>query len=318
MRKMLAVAAAVAAATLMVGCIETKQDYTLNPDGSGKVLVEMTMPQMPFNLGPPDGQVAPDLAAKQFVKQVLDGSKGVDAWSGVRYERTEDGRTRFIGTAYFKDLSQMELGSGKMEGISFAKDDTGGMVLSIKERDGAKSAAPPKELPQEQMAQRIQAERMQYQQMRPMMAAAFGTMKMDVSFRLPGTLAEVSGFKKEPSGAVRLAFDGAQMLKAMDELMADDTYVRQNVLAGKKSAGGSPQMDQQTREKLFGTKGPLRARVTGPFKPLFPYASEVAAAQAAHAKMIERLGLDKLPAAPPTPTLPPGFGTPQGGELKGP
>ena len=317
MRKVLAVAAVVAAAALAVGCIETKQDFTLNPDGSGKVLVEMTMPQMPFNLGPPDGQGDPDLAAKQFVKQVLDGSKGVDAWSDVQYAKTEDGRTRFIGTAYFKDLSQMKLQSGKMEGISFTKDDRGGMVLSIKEQESAKPPTPPKEIPEGQMAQRIQAERMQYQQMRPMMATMLGTMKMDVSFRLPGTLAEVSGFKKEPSGAVRLAFDGAQMLKALDELMADDAYVRQSVLAGKKSGGGSPQMDQQTREKLFGTKGPLRARVTGPFKTLFPYESEVAAAKAAYPAMIKRLGLDKLPAAPPTPTLPPGFGAPQGGGLKG-
>ena len=272
----------------------------------------MTMPQMPFNLGPPDGQGDPDLAAKQFVKQVLDGSKGVRAWSDVRYERTEDGRTRFIGTAYFKDLSQMKLQPGKMEGISFTKDDRGGMVLSIKEQESAKPPTPPKEIPEGQMAQRIQAERMQYQQVRPMMATMLGTMKMDVSFRLPGTLAEVSGFKKEPSGSVRLAFDGARMLKVMDELMADDAYVRQSVLAGKKGAGGSPQMDQQTREKIFGAKGPLRARVTEPFKPLFPYESEVAAAQAAHAKMVERLGLDKLPAAPPTPTLPPGFGAPEG------
>jgi len=311
MRKVLAVAAGLAAAAFVVGCFETKQDFTLNPDGSGKVLVEMVMPQMPFALGPPGQQGDPDVAAKQFVKGILDGSKGVDAWSDVRYEKTDDGRTRFIGTAYFKDLAQMKLQSGKMEGITFTKDDSGGMVLLLKEQESPAPPAPPEEIPEEQLTQRIQAERMQYQQVRPMMATVLGTMKMDVSFLLPGALVEVSGFKKEPSGAVRLVFDGAQMLKAMDELMADDAYVRQNALAGKKGGGG-PQMDEWTKEKLFGTKGPFRARVTGPFKPLFPYDSEVKAAKAAYPKMIERLGLDKLPAAPPTPTLPPGFGLPDG------
>ncbi|HUU93502.1 MAG TPA: hypothetical protein VM238_20105 [Phycisphaerae bacterium] len=312
MRKVLSVAAALAAAAFVVGCFETKQDFTLNPDGSGKVLVEMAMPQMPFALGPTDGQEPPDLAAKQFVKGILDGSKGVDAWSDVSYAKTDDGRTRFIGTAYFKDLAQMRLQSGKMEGITFTKDDSGGMVLLLEEPESpAPPPEPPKEIPEEQVAQLIQAQRMQYQQMRPMMATMLGTMKMDVSFRLPGALVEVSGFKKEPSGAVRLAFDGAQMLKAMDELMADDAYIRQNALAGKKGGGG-PQMDEWTKEKLFGTKGPLRARVTGPFAPLFPYESEVKAAKAAYPKMIERLGLDKLPPAPPTPTLPPGFGLPEG------
>ncbi|KPK50976.1 MAG: hypothetical protein AMK72_00790 [Planctomycetes bacterium SM23_25] len=310
-RKVVTAAAVLAAVALAAGCIETKQDHTLNPDGSGKVLVEMVIPQMPLGLGPPDGQGDGDLMAKQFVRQILDGSKGVDAWSDVRYETTQDGRTKFIGTAYFKDFAQAKLQAGQMEGISFTKDDKGGMVLLVKEQENAEPATPPKELPEEQMAQRIQAERAQYQQMRPMVAATLGTMKMDVSFRLPGTLAEVNGFKKEPGGAVRLTFDGAQMLKALDELMADDAYVRQNVLAGEKGAGG-PQMDPPTREKLFGTKGPLRARVTGPFKPLFPYESEAAAARAAYPAMIERLGLNNLPAPPPTPTLPPGFGLPEG------
>lgn len=314
MRKMLAVAAA---AALVVGCIETKQDYTLNPDGSGKVLVEITMPQMPFGLVPPDQQQDPDLAAKQFVKGILDGSEGVDAWSDVRYEKANDGRTKFLGTAYFKDYSALKFQWFALL-FTLTKDDTGGMVLVIKEPESAKPATPPKELPEEQVAQRIQAERTKYQQVRIMMEAIMAKTKIDTSFRLPGTLAEVSGFKKEPSGAVRLMFDGAQVMKVMDKLMADDAYVRQNVLAGKESAAtGGPWTDEQMKENLFGTKGPIRARVTGPFKALFPYDSEVAAAKAAQAKMIERLGLDKLPAAPPTPTLPPGFGVPQGRQGKG-
>lgn len=314
MRKALQVAAALAAVTLLVGCFETKQDFTLNPDGSGKVRVEMAMPQMPFSLGPTDSQADPDLMAKQFVKGILDGSKGVDAWSEVSYTKTDDGRTRFLGTAYFKDLARLKLQSVKMEGISFTKDSSGGMVLLMKEPESTQPAAPPKPIPEAQLAQQIEMQRMQYQQMRPMMAATIGTMKMDVSFLLPGTLAEVSGFKKQPSGAVGLAITGTQMLKVMDELMADDAYVRQGALAGKKGAGmGGPQMDEWTKEKLFGTKGPLQARVTGPFQPRFAYDAEVRAAKAAYGAMIERLGLTALPAAPPTPTLPPGFGMPGGG-----
>ena len=37
--------------TLTTGCIETKQDYTLNPDGSGKVTVASIFQPMNFDSG---------------------------------------------------------------------------------------------------------------------------------------------------------------------------------------------------------------------------------------------------------------------------
>jgi hypothetical protein len=36
---------------LAVGCFETKQDYTLNPDGSGKVTYEVAMQDMSAMMG---------------------------------------------------------------------------------------------------------------------------------------------------------------------------------------------------------------------------------------------------------------------------
>jgi len=326
MRKVLAVAAIVAASVVVVGCLETKQDYTLNPDGSGKMLVELAMSQMPFGFGQPDPQADPDLDAKRFVKQVLDGSSGVDAWADVAYARTDDGRTKFTGTAYFKDFSQVKLQSGSMSGFSLAKDDTGGLVLTVQiakpgqpePPEQAAPAAPPPALTDEQVAEQVAKQRAQYQQMRPMMAMTFGAMKINLSFRLPGTLAEVNGFQKEPSGAVRFVLDGVKVLQAMDQMMTDDALLGQAVRSGGgPPLGGGFKMDDVFGEKLLGIKGPLRARATGPFTALFAYESEVKAAKAAYPKMIERLGLDKLPAAPPGPTMPPGFGLPGGGRTKG-
>ena len=38
-------------AILAVGCFETKQDYSLNPDGSGRVTYELTMQDMSAMIG---------------------------------------------------------------------------------------------------------------------------------------------------------------------------------------------------------------------------------------------------------------------------
>jgi len=312
MRKVMGLAAMLAAAALVVGCIETKQDYTLNADGSGKVVFELIMGDMPMGFGAETEQPDPELQAKRLVKQLLDGSKGVDAWSDVKVARTEDGRTRFGGTAYFKDFSKLKFQTASMEGLSFTKDDAGGMVLSLEQKGEAKPpATPPPPIPEDKMAERLAAERAKYQQVRIMMEAVMAKMKIDLGFLLPGTLAEVSNFRKEPSGAVRIVFEGAKMLAAMDKVMADDAYVRQMMITGM-GTGPGPKMDDNVREMLFGTKGPVRARVTGPFSPRFAFDSEVAVAKAAYPKMIERLGLDKLPPPPPV-TTPPGFGLPGGG-----
>jgi len=312
MRSVFVVASLVALAALVGGCIETKQDYTLNADGSGKVVFDVAIGESPLSMMGPEGdQPDPEIQARRMVKNLIDGSKGVDAWSDVKYARTDDGRTRISGTAYFKDFSKLKFQMASMEGVTFTKDDKGGMVLALEQKDEGKPAAtPPNPIPEDQMPARLEAERAKYQQIRIMMEAVMAKMKFDLGFLLPGTLTEVSNFRKEPSGAVRIVFEGAKMLEVMDKLMADDAYVRQAMTAGT-GIGPSPKMDDNLREMLFGAKGPIRACVVGPFQPRFAYDSEVAAAKTNYPAMIQRLGLDKLP-EPEAPTMPPGFGLPPG------
>lgn len=319
MRKILALAAVLAVASLVIGCVETKQDFTLNPDGSGKVACEFTMADMSFGFAPEGDRPDPEVKAKQLVKQTLDSSAGIDAWADVSYARLEDGRTRVKGIAYFRDFSKLKFRTSSVSGISFAKDDKGGMVLTISEPvEGEMPSAPtPPEKPAQppspdELAAKIKAERDKYQMMRPLMEAAFAKMKTDVSFRLPGTLAEVNIFQKDPGGAVRLSLEGAKMMQAMDQLVADDASLEKMVQGG---GGARPKMDDAMKERIFGAKGPIMARVTGDLRPLFAYDSEVAAAKANYQAMIQRLGLDKLPPSPPP--MPPGFGI-EGKGMDGP
>lgn len=299
MRKSLGIAAAMALAAMLAGCLELRQDYTLNPDGSGKVAVDLLIQEMVGGAGQADAP-DPGVLAKQNVRQILDGSAGVEAWADVAYNCTEDGRLHFKGTAYFKDFTMPRPAAVGPLVVTFAKDDKGGMTLLIANAPEAAKAAPapaPKLTPEE-TDQRVKMQREQFQQMRPMMEMFLGKARVEMSFRLPGTPGEVGNLQKEQGGALRFVFDGAKALQAVDQLMADDAYVRERVAAG---AGVDARLSDALNEKLFGSRGPVQARVSGDLKPLFDYAAEVKAAKDAYPKMLERLGLAPAPSQTPPP-----------------
>lgn len=297
MHRIPGVVAVLAAAVLLAGCLEVKQDYTLNPDCSGKVIVDLLAQEMPINVGQADAP-DPEVLAKQTVRRMLDGADGVDAWADVAYNRTDDGRTHFKGTAYFKDLSKLKLSIAGLMGATLSKDDKGGLTLLIDGGPEAARAAPPK-LTQEETDRRIKAQRERFKQMRPMMEMFFAKARVEMSFRLPAAPADVSNLRKDPDGTLRFVLDGGKALQVIDQLMADDEYVRERAAAGPEAGKNTAWLNEALNEKLFGSRAPVRARVTGDLKPLFDYAAEVKAAKDACPKMMERLGLPSAPAAPP-------------------
>src|SRR5438445_786747 len=103
--KILTAAACLSAALLLSGCFETKEEFTLNPDGSGKVVHESSFQNM--NLS--GDNEATEESLKEAIAKVIEGAKGVDAWRDVSYKRLDDGRLYFKGTAYFKKLSDLNI-----------------------------------------------------------------------------------------------------------------------------------------------------------------------------------------------------------------
>ncbi len=300
MRKLLVLGTLLAAAAAFVGCIETKQDFTLNPDGSGKVVVDLLMQDMAAMFGGPD-QPDPELTLKQAVRGILDRTAGLDAWSDVTFDRAADGRIHFHGTAYFKDFSKFTLSAGKFQSVSWAKDDQGGMTLKVENNQNQdkkpEGATPPAPMTDEQVNERMQTERAKFQQMRPMMEMMLGKVRIDLTFWLPGTVAEVNNLQKGANGSVRMVLEGARMLQVMDELVADDNFLRETIKAGGQIGAGGGRMGQAANEKMFGSKGPIKVRVNGDLKPLFNYDAEVTPAKAAYPGVLEKLGLNNLPPA---------------------
>ncbi len=285
---------ALAGLTLLVcGCFQTKETYTLNPDGSGKVLLEATF--QPMNMMGGEEQ-DPEEQLRKSVKDIIVKSDGIEIWKDVSYKRTDDGKIYVTGTAYFKDLSRVKFkGLGETR-VEFKKQEDGTLVLTVdpqQSRDGGKKPAADKEAPKltdEQIAQKVKLERTNFQQAKGFMSGFLSTMTTEKVFLLPGSVTETNNLKKDEKGGLHFLLEGKKMLEVMDTLMADDEFVKKQVIAGKNVAKEGPDFDDRVNEMVFGSKGPVRAVVAAGAKPLFDLAAEVKAADAGYKELLTGLG----------------------------
>lgn len=302
--KVLSVVGCLSALVLLAGCFETKQEFTLNPDGSGKVVHESKFQSL--DITGPKG--ASDSQVKAAAAEIISKAKGVDAWRDVSFERMDDGRISFKGTAYFRNLSDLDIPNQTMLEFDWAgaTDGTGELTMRAKKPGrGAKPDAAPETLSAAELALKLKESRAQYQQMKPMMAMMVGTMKHEVVFHLPGRPGKSSAFQVDPAGSLRLQFEGAKLLEAMEKLINDDAWMALNGNS-MKPGGSGPQMDERMSELMFGEKGPVRATVSGLASAAFDYEGEVAAAKENFASLQQQMGPAAVAIAPAA----------QGGALK--
>jgi hypothetical protein len=317
----------------VVGCIETKDEFTVNPDGSGKVTHELTLPAMNLEAGfqtmgggapgemgggkPPSDMGGskpsdPQAELKKSVREILSKSAGVDAWKDVSYKVTDDGRMYFKGTAYFPDINGLSIRSpnisSDMMRLSFTRNGLGEITIEIKgqEQPGAanapQTALPAPAVPEEKLGELIQQAKVQYQQSRAMIQGVFSGLKVETILHLPGQIKEVSNFERIDDSTVRLAFDGAKTLRIVDRIMQDDDWLREQIRTGKDPMSSGPESDLMLNEMLFGQRAPIRVVVAGTAKPLFDYSTEAAAAKTNYTSMLGELGLGGV-VSPGTPEV---------------
>ena len=306
--RFLSITASLCAFTLLTGCFETKDEFTVNPDGSGKVTHECSFQQV--NLGG-DSEATED-SLKEAIGKVITEAKGVEAWRDVSYKRLDDGRLFFKGTAYFTNLNTLDMPNQTMLEFDWKKSG-GGAVLTLRtnkseKKEGLqvkKEAVDWSKLTPDERMKKLKEERAKFQQAKAMMSAFMGSMKHEAIFHLPGKVGESANFTKDASGALRLQFEGAKLLAAMEKLVNDDAWAAKNV----DSLGGQekPMMDDAVNEMVFGSKAPVRAAVSGG-QPLFNYAMEVAAAKKEMVEIRKKLGVGSTVVTVAAPA--------QGGSLK--
>ena len=295
---LLTACAAAGLALSLSSCYETKQEFTLNPDGSGKLLHECTFQDV--NMG--NEAQTPEEALQAAAGRVINQSKGVDAWRDVQFKQLDDGRIWFRGTAYFRKLDALEISNQSMLEFHWQPGNDNQAELRLKLKQNAKPRAEQAqtELTEEQRARKIKEERRKFQQAKPMLAGMLAELTQTATFHLPGKVSASSNFERGEDNSLSLTFRGSRMIEVMETLINDDAWLAKH---GFNPNNGADFSDEMTG-MIFGAKAPVSATVITFGKPLFDYASEVAEARKQADQLQKLLGVAAI-AAPA-----------EGGELK--
>lgn len=282
---------AVLLGVFLAGCLESTEQYTLNPDGSGKVVVEATIADMSAMLGLDDESAAKKddkERVKIFVQQMMESSSGVDAWKDITCRPVGDDKIYFKGTAYFSDFNELDIDD--ISNHTFIRESTpdGGWMIIFKEAgsdddedEGAEG------LSEEEIAGRVDSLKADYEMGRAVMAPILEGIRQNYSFTLPGTVTERAVFDRTAKGAYEVTIDGKKILSVLDSVTGTVGFWRDQVVSSRRSAE-----DQKAAviKMLFGTDGLPRLKNSGG-KPLFDYKSEMQAAKKKYAAMLKPFGL---------------------------
>lgn len=269
-------------------CFDVEQKFTLNPDGTGKVVMDCVIQN--FSLDG-DGEQSEE-TLKKAVSTLIKKSKGVEVWRDVAYSWTDDGRIKFKGTAYFSDISKLELPNVGILTFDWVANGENGL-LKMEFNDSEKSTKKkPVTKDPEARKKEILAERQKFQQSKPMLLGFMTGLKHTASFTLPGKASETVNFTEGKDGRVNIEVTGEKLFATMENLVSDDEWMMSNSFDSQEGPSDAEAMS----EELFGQKGEVKAVRTGLGKPLFDYTAEVAAARKDFALLQEQF---TEPIAPP-------------------
>ena len=289
----------------LCGCLETTDEYTLNPDGSGKVVHEALL--TPIDLGMNAG-LSPEEKLMNIVQDEMDKAQGIEAWKDVSYERQADGRILFKATAYFPDIHKLQFhnAGGKLSMLKekLTVEDDGRMTLELVNTpsDKKEDGTPPVDvsgMSDQELTAKIQAEKLKFEQMKPMLAGIFQTMKATKIYQLPGNVVQADNMQPVTEGGHRVVFDGSKMMEVFDSLFFDEEWIKEQLKQGRDIMKEGPGNDQMMNKALFGEEGPVRLVSEGPLTPQFDYAQEVAQARADFEQVQEEIDVAQ-PAVMPT------------------
>lgn len=295
------IALCLALVLLLSGCLpswQVTQAFTLNPDGSGKLVFDVStngnIDPNPL-AGGSEGDESEDPAeiARQTVQKAFKESSGLDALAELSYDVLKDGRIRIKGVAYFPNCSKMQLPWTK--GAEFFTVGPKGLQVGSDSSETPASqpaSQPTEQLTEEAKARKLLHARMGYQRMRPVLVAAFDGTKSDVTFYVPAKVESPGLFKLTPRGGLRYVIDGRKMIAIMDAAMMDDDLAAG--VAGSLDPKALKQRDKYL-ELMHGPGPYAPLKITLNDKPLFDYKSEMAKARQAMPEMLKKLKLDLAP-----------------------
>jgi hypothetical protein len=291
---------------MLTGCFQTTEHVYLNPNGSGKTVIDATF--TPFYLNLSDEEPEPRQEMNNAVKNILEKSEGVDAWSDVSYALNNEGKIHFKGTAYFRHIEKLKIANLGSSELEYRAHDNGQYTLTYKnDRFGKvsdKTSLPSGGLTEEQIQARIREEKAKYQRSRKLLALMLSDLRHESHYHLPGEILGSSNFDKVSANHVQLILEGEKILTVADDVFKSDSYWRDHVTSGnqkKKNTDNHIDIDLRMppndfNKHFFGEQGPVSVDFRAN-APLFDYNKEVATVRKGEAAIFSALSSSLAPSS---------------------
>ncbi len=262
----------------LMGCEET--EITLNPDGSGKLVYRTTLFDM-IDTDLSGNELEASL--KQSIRSnILTDFKGVDAWKDVTYNVNEMGDLSFEGTAYFKDINQLENGSimGLYDNFVFTTQD-GQASLSFSYEEIASSESLTGLAP-EAILEQIEGA---YEMQRNFLEKA-SDLQTSLVLNLPGEVTSANAFSRDEP--ISLTLTSEAWKTTLDVMMQDEAFLLEQANAKLNPLDTTPVAYFQ--EQLFNGMPSISFEASA---ASFDYDAEVSSeVRAASDSLLASLGLE--------------------------
>lgn len=287
------------------GCINTTEVYTLNPDGSGKVvheaIIQLDSPMFNNNVGP-------EIHLKEAVLSELNNAKGVEAWDNISYKYKDEKSIYFKGTAYFNYLSRLKFHNSGVriplyDSIIMSRDEKQFSIELKSSKPGIKRKDSLKMVPDTirpmltdaEIEEKLAKTRKEILEAKAMLTVLFADIKLDRTFYLPGTIAGSSNFEQNKDGSVRNSFEGSQLIELITARLDDEEWLRQQIINGKKINEDPLPAPHLLNSHLFGERALVKVVATTTDSPLFDYDAEIARAKVYYETFLNTLESLKAP-----------------------
>lgn len=246
-------------------------EFTLNPDGSGKVRLKWE--------GPAEAD-----SPHAIVRGELGGAQGVEQWGPMSCEIV-DGRAKFGAVAYFRNLAGLKFHCQGFHAtmMDFQAKRTGKDFAVSSRWDAPEVPKSVTKIPKKELKAAIDAERAKIAQARGFIEGMFGGLKVSSTIHLPGAVGKATNAKKAGPRAVSVAHAGEDLLEVIDRLMEDDALAARLVQSG----GAGP----QTLSALLGEHGPMEVTTKGKLEDQFDFEAEVAQAREEFEEQRRKMGV---------------------------
>ena len=280
-------------------CIDYEQEFTINPDGSGKLEFVASTDLMTIMeaQGGDDSEFAKGMAQGLRDAAIDDFKKtgaadlaqffaGIEAWDKATV--TPDGDTAFKVTmiGYFEDLNDVAIVAGggnngsqgrSAKQIPIFKYSRKGDVAIIKvdqSSDGSTGEVEDFPLSSEEAAAKLPQARKDWAVEREKYAHALKNLNYVFTLRVPGTIVKQRNFTTGDASHAKFVLKGANVLDSYDKATSNDEVAIQALRKGGSLADG---LQSSGTTAIFGTPDEVPAiRVKVSDNPLFDYKAEVA------------------------------------------